>query len=92
MVNCSEIKDAFGIVQSDYEQVVHMVHIVSCGCCMCISCLDCFAVCLRVLCCSEVFEDRGLDASCRNILSQSCIPDEKIQVNPRLWSGSKILF
>ena len=22
----------------------------------------------------------------------SCIPDEKIQVNPRFWSGSEILF
>ena len=28
----------------------------------------------------------------RDDMGFSCIPDEKIQVNPRFWSGSEILF
>ena len=40
--------------------------------------------------CSFAFKMKRKLNKCQT--NASCIPDEKIQVNPNFWSGSEILF
>ena len=44
------------------------------------------------MCRETFFVKKKVVSSDRNRKNHSCIPDEKIQVNPRFWPGSEILF